>query len=434
MRTIVYALFGALVWLQGVAMAAQLHKLDFNGTTVPVIFEKSDYLPIVSIQLIFTNAGHLSNTKDGQADMSAKLLNEGTKKEGSVGFAQKLDDRAIELHASVGRETFVIEMSALKSEYAYGMERLTDLLADPNYTDEALAQIKRQKIGWLMQKKSDFDYIAATHLRAILFKGTPLARPYDGTLESIQAMTLDDLKGFIDTHLGKNNLIVVAGGALGLEELRAYLAPIIARLPQVETKAMPPVRATDGNVTETIEEADTQQAYIYFGAPFDYSYKAEDQYKAKIAEYVLGGAGFGSRLMEELRVKRGLTYGAYSVLRRTRYASYLSGYLQTKLASQDEAVRTVKAVVRDFVKNGMTQEELDAAKKFLVGSEPLRLETLSQRLHRAFDEYYYGRPLGFTKTQLTHIQNATLEEINAFIKSHPELADLSFAVVTKKKD
>jgi predicted Zn-dependent peptidase len=137
--------------------------------------------------------------------------------------------------------------------------------------------------------------------------------------------------------------------------------------------------------------------------------------------------------MEELRVKRGLTYGAYSVLRRAKYGSYLSGYLQTKLESQQEAIDTVKAVVRDFVKNGITQEELDAAKKFLIGSEPLRLETLSQRLHRAFDEYYYGRPLGYTKAQLEKIRNATLEEINDFIKSHPELAALSFAVVTKKK-
>ena len=432
MRNMFNAVFWAILWVQGVTMAADLHTLEINGTKIPVIFEKVARPPIASLQLVFTNAGHLSNDKDGQADMSAKLLNEGTKKDGAVGFAQKLDDHAVDLHASVGRETFVIELSTLAEEFGYGAQRLAELLGDPNYTDEAFAQVKRQKMGWLMQKQSDFDYIAATHLRKLLFGDTPLGRPYQGTIESVEAMTLEDLRGFIQRRLGKTNLIVVAGGAITLDDVTRALEPVVALLPEVKTRALGPWRASDAQKTEYIPNNDTQQAYIYFGAPFAYSYKEPDQYKAKIAEYVLGGAGFGSRLMEELRVKRGLTYGAYSVLRRAKYASYLSGYLQTKLASQDEAIATVKEVVRDFVAKGITQEELDAAKKFLVGSEPLRLETLSQRLNRAFDEYYYGRPLGFTKQQLEQIRHATLEEINAFITRHPELAELSFSVVTKK--
>jgi len=88
--------------------------------------------------------------------------------------------------------------------------------------------------------------------------------------------------------------------------------------------------------------------------------------------------------------------------------------------------------VDDFVAKGITAEELEAAKQFLVGSEPLRVETLSQRLNRAYNEFYYGRPLGFSKEQLKKIETVTLEEMNDFITSHKELADLSFAIVTKK--
>jgi predicted Zn-dependent peptidase len=396
-----------------------------------VIFETGNFVPIVSMQLVFTNAGHLSNVKDGQADMTAKLLNEGTKKDGAVGFAEKLDAHAIELSSHVGRESFVIELSALKSEFAYGVARLKELLQDPNFTQEALDQVKRQKIGWLTQKKSDFDYIAATNLRQMLFEGTPLARPYDGTMESVEAMTLADLEDFVKTRFGYNNLIAVVGGDISLKVAEGYLAEILPLLPHVGTKTVGPFRASDRNETKEIDE-ETQQAYIYFGAPFDYSYKEKDQYKAKIAEYLLGGAGFGSRLMEELRVKRGLTYGAYSVLRRAKYGSYLSGYLQTKLATQDEAVKLVREVVKEFVTKGITAKELKAAKEFLVGSEPLRTETLSQRLNRAYNEYYYGRPLGFSKAQLQKIEEVSLEEMNTFIKAHPELADLSFAIVTKK--
>jgi len=417
--------------LQGVLMAEMVKEIKIKDAQVPVVFEEGNFIPIVSLQLVFTNAGHLSNTKDGLADMSAKLLNEGTKRDGSVGFAQKLDDHAVDVTAHVGRESFVFEVSALKSEFSYAVERLKELLKDPNYTHEALEQVKRQKIGWLTQKKSDFDYVAAVKLRETLFKGTALARPYDGTIESVKSITLDDIKGFISTHMGYNNAIAVIGGDISFDEAAKYVNEILPLLPKVKKEETKHFIASDKRETVLIPE-DTQQAYIYFGAPFNYSYKEKDQYKAKIAEYLLGGAGFGSRLMEEIRVKRGLTYGAYSALRRTKYASYLSGYLQTKLSTQDEAKALVQKVVDDFVEKGITAEELEAAKKFLVGSEPLRVETLSQRLNRAYNEFYYGRSLGFSKEQLKKIETVTLEEMNAFIISHKELSELSFAIVTKK--
>ena len=419
-----------LIVLQGVLMAESVKEIVIHDTKVPVVFEKGSFVPIVSIQLVFTNAGHLSNPKDGLADLSAKLLNEGTKKDGSVAFAEKLDAHAVELGAHVGRENFVIELSSLKSEFPYAVERLKELLKDPNYTQEALEQVKRQKIGWLTQKKSDFDYIASTKLREILFKGSALAKPHHGTVESVTAMTLEDLKNFMKAHLGYNNVIAVVGGDIKEEEVEPYLREILTLLPKVKVSPVISVKASDKKEVLLVPE-DTEQAYIYFGAPFDFSYREPEQYKAKIAEYLLGGAGFGSRLMEEIRVKRGLTYGAYSMLRRDKSASYLSGYLQTKLSTQDEAKALVQKVVDDFVSKGITAEELKAAKEFLVGSEPLRTETLSQRLGRAYNEYYYGRPLGFSKEQLKKIETVTLEEMNDFITSHKELSNLSFAIVTK---
>lgn len=414
-------------------MAAVVKEIEIKDSKVPVVFEQEKYLPIVSIQLVFKNAGHLSNTKDGLADMSARLMNEGTSKEGSVGFATKLDAHAVEIGAHVGRESFVIEVSSLKSEFDYAVERLEELLKDPNFTQTALDQIKHQKIGWLTRKKSDFDYIAGTTLRATLFKGSVLARPYDGTIESIEEISLEDIQTFLTAHLGYNNVIGVVGGDVTFDEAQGYLKRLLTLFPKVEEKKELTVQAS--NKKEVVfKDEDTHQAYIYFGAPFNYSYKEKDQYLAKIAEYLLGGAGFGSRLMEEIRVKRGLTYGVYSSLRRTKTASYLSGYMQTKLSTQDEAMKIIQEVVDTFIEKGITQKELEDTKKFLLGSEPLRTETLSQRLHRAYNDYYYGRPLDFSKEQLKKIESVTLEEVNKFIKAHTELSDITFSVVTKKEE
>jgi predicted Zn-dependent peptidase len=413
-------------------MSAVIEKVNVSGTEVPVIFEKSSYVPIVSMQIVFRESGSAyEGEKIGLAKMSAKLLSQGTKKDGSVGFATKLENHAIHLAAHAGNETLSIDLSALKSEFGEGVTLLKELLADPNFTQEAVDRIKTQQIGWLTQKRSDFDYMASLGLKKILFDGTPLGRPRAGTIESIEAMTLEDMQRYITTHMGYSNAIVIVGGDIDEGEAKRMITEILGILPRVDLKPLPYIEASDKQEVRT-KEAQTEQAYIYFGAPFALKYSDPEQYIAKVAGYILGGSGFGSRLMEEIRVKRGLAYSAYGYFVNNRLTAYLTGYLQTKLENEQEAKALVQEIVDTFVEKGVTQKELDAAKEFLIGSEPLRSETLSQRLDRAFNEYYYDRPLGYHKEQLKQIETLTLEEINAFIRKHKEIAKLSFSIVTKK--
>ena len=138
-------------------------------------------------------------------------------------------------------------------------------------------------------------------------------------------------------------------------------------------------------------------------------------------------------MMEEIRVKKGLAYSAYSSFVINRTHSYFSGYLQTKVESGEDAVKSVKEVVERFLDKGVTKEELESAKQFILGSQPLRNETLSQRLYRGFKEYYNNRPLGSTTKELKLLEAITLDEINAFIKKHNEIANISFSVVTGEK-
>ncbi len=414
-------------------MATTITDIDIKGAKVPLVFEENSQLPIISLQLVFQNSGELSTPHDGLAEMSAKLLSEGTRTEGSIAFATKLDDKAIHLSAYASRENFVIAASSLKSEFKDAVTLLKALLKDPNYTTEALAKIKRQKLGWLDQKKSDFDYQAGVLLRQTLFASTPLARAYEGTEESVRSIAIKDISSFINSHLGYNNAIVVMGGDISLKDAEHTTKEILSLLPKVDSKLLPAIKASVEQKTDHIYNNDTEQAYIYFGSPFDYSYSSDDQYKAIIMEYILGSAGFGSRIMEEIRVKRGLAYSAYASLRRTKVSSYLTGYLQTKLENEESAKALVKEVISDFVAKGITKQELESAKEFLVGSEALRTETLSQRLNRAFDDYYYGRPLGFSKEQNEKIAGVTLKEMNEFIASHPEITKLSFGIVAKNK-
>ncbi|MDR0467288.1 MAG: insulinase family protein, partial [Campylobacteraceae bacterium] len=113
-------------------------------------------------------------------------------------------------------------------------------------------------------------------------------------------------------------------------------------------------------------------------------------------------------------------------------SSYMSGHLQTKNENRDEAKKIVKEVIEEFVKNGVTNNELEQAKKFLLGSEPLRLETLSQRMSRSFSEFYKGLEIGYVKQELELIEKLSLEELNEFIASHKEIVELTFSIVTNE--
>ncbi len=411
-------------------MSAELRSVMIHGAEVPVIFEQDSTLPLAYMQLVFEDSGALSDQSPGQARMSAKLLEEGTRKDGAMEFARKLESKAITLSTHAGRETMVVELSSLKEVFGDAIELLAQLLGDPNYSYEAYESVKNTLIGKLTQKQSDFDYLANLGLFRALFEGTAMANPIDGTIDSVSRMDYEDLSYHIITHLGVNNLMVVMGGDMEWSEAEAYIQQALFPLKQNSVVPIAHFKASD-MMTTVRDTKETEQAYIYFGAPLDVALGGSHTHLSKIASFVLGSSGFGSRLMEEVRVKRGLAYSAYGRFSLNRSASYFSGHLQTKLESEAEAIEVVKEVVSDFVANGITAKELEGAKLFLLGSEPLRNETLSQRLGRAFNEYYAGRELGYSAKELEMIEAVTLDEVNRFVKNHSEIEKLSFSVITK---
>lgn len=412
-------------------MAAKIETIEINGVKVPLIYEEDKRLPLVTTQLIFRNSGSITDIKKaGLAKFSAKVLNEGTKELGSNAFAEQLESKAISISASTGSETFVMNVSSLKDEYASSLKYLDAILKDPNYSRDSMSKIKTMTLGGLSRKENDFDYIASNELKRIMFDGTVLAQSASGTSESIKSITLRDVKKFIYEHLVLSRAIVVVGGDISIDEVKKQMSQVLKDLPLGEDEPLVHIEVNK-KVTNSVLKKETEQAYVYFGSPYNIKVDDEDYYKARVATFILGTGGFGSRLMEEIRVKRGLAYSAYARVNVSNSSSYMSGYLQTKLDSMDEAKSTVSEVINEFVKNGVTKEELEQTKKFLLGSEPLRVETMSQRLSRTFMEYYKGFPLGHSTTELEKIKNLKLKDLNKFIKEHKEILDISFAIVTK---
>lgn len=412
-------------------MATTINYVDVKGVKVPLIFEQNKNLPLVSMQVVFQNSGSINDDKNpGLVKISAKMMNEGSKKRGSEAFSESLESRAISLSAHSGSETFVFEVESLKEEFKEAQSLFSELLDDPNMDEKILDRVKTTTIGQLSRKESDFDYIAGNLLKSILYKSTPLEHNANGTIESVKKIELDDVKEFLQTHLVISRAMIVCGGDLSLEEAKKSASEILSNL---EVGKSEPLEYFSVAKTpkEQILKRETEQAYLYFGSPYNMSVGDSEYYKARVATFILGTGGFGSRLMEEIRVKRGLAYSAYARVSVAQSHSHLTGYLQTKLESLDEAKKTVIEVFDTFLKDGVTKEELEQSKKFLLGSEPLRVETLSQRLARTFQEYYKYGKVGASAEELEAIRELKLDDLNNFIKKHKEIKELSFAIVTK---
>ncbi|MEV9525350.1 M16 family metallopeptidase [Aliarcobacter butzleri] len=412
-------------------MSATIKHINIKGIEVPIIFEEQKDLPILNLQLVFQNSGYIQDKdKSGLVNLSSSILNEGTKELGSSNFAQILDENAITIHSSNGFETFVIEVSSLKEQSKKAVSLLNDLLKSPNFTQSSLDKIKTIQTGYLKRKENDFDFIAQNQLKALLFKDTALENPSSGTIESISKIELKDIENFLSKTISLNNLIIVAGGNFTQKEIETLIKPILENLKTGEKSEVKKIDFKSQKSEKTLQR-DTEQAYIYFGSSFNIDSKDEENYKAKVASFILGGSGFGSRLMEEIRVKRGLAYSAYGNISINKTHTYFSGYLQTKNETAKEAQELVSKLVDEFVENGVTQEELTAAKNFLLGSEPLRNETLAQRLNKAFTLYYRGLDQNYSKKELEKIQNLKLEDLNNYIKSHKEINNLTFSIVRR---
>ena len=331
-------------------MSATLKQIDYNNTKIATIYEKNKNLPIFNLQLVFTNSGYINdNKKAGITNIVSQLLDEGTKTDGSVKFARKLENEAISISTSTGFETFVIEVSCLKSEYTLALNYLSQLLSDPNITQKSLDKIKTLQISKLKQKENDFDYVASSYLKKITYKNTPLEYTSSGTIETINTIELDDVKKQLKNILNLDNLIIAVGGDISFKQFSSDILPILKNLNSLGETSFDKIQYSKKVEEKTILK-ETEQSYIYFSSPFFIDADSKDNYKAKVASFILGGSGFGSRLMEEIRVKNGLAYSAYGQIKNNKSHSNFTGYLQTKLDNTQKAKEMVTSIVKEFVK------------------------------------------------------------------------------------
>ncbi len=398
--------------------------LKYKNSNIPLLYEFDNSMPVVNFKLIFKASGSVANGKfPGLANLVAKMLNEGTSKLGVSEFANLLELKAVNLSIFSGFETFGFEINTLKENFDYGLNLLINLLKDPNFTQKTLDKIKTLIKGEIASNNTDFDYLSRTELNRLLYENTSLEYPQIGTLESIDKIGLNEVKEFFDALFLENLFIVLAGD---IKE-NINLNELLNCFKNGNKNNLPFIKTSDEQKLSFVKKK-VEQAYIYFGAP--YNVKKDEIFKANVAIFIFGSSGFGSRLMEEIRVKRGLAYSIYARADFGLSSSKIWGYMQTKNESKDDAINVIKSEFLKFVKAGVSQDELNSAKNFLLGSVVLQKETMFGRINIKQKEFYMGEEFGELERTLKKIKALNLDDLNKFIKAHDEILNLSFSVVS----
>ena len=329
--------------------------------------------PLLSMSFAF-RGGAIADPvgKSGTAELLSGLLDEGAGELTSEVFQRRLEDHAIKLGFDAGRDAFAGSLKTLSKhgDEAYGLLRLA--LTQPRFDEEPVTRVRSQVQANLARQLRDPDTIASRAWMAQSFPDHAYGRPVEGTPESIRAVTVDDLRGFMRDRFARDGLIVGVCGDITPEKLAALLDIAFGALP---AKAKPlPVEQTvpAAGVKVFVEHVEVPQSVLVFGQA-GISRRDPDWYAALVMNYLLGGGGFSSKLTEEVREKRGLAYGISTGLNPMDYSALLIGGTATRNAKVDETIAVIRQVWDQLRQDGPAPEPLNDAKTYLMGSFPLQL-------------------------------------------------------------
>lgn len=331
-------------------------------------------VPVISISFSFEGGLAFDpEDKPGVGRLVSILLDEGAGDMDSQAFQASLANNAIHMGFTAGRDAFYGQIKTLKDKKDVAFKLLHMALTQARFDADAIERMKNANVSQIKDDMGDPSWLVARTFNGMVFEGHYYARPGFGDLESMDTITRKDLQEFAKTQFARNVLKVAIAGDISKEEAQKALDDIFGSLPEKTEFPDESQEAQPKYAGKTILlPLDTPQTYIAAGAQ---GVKRADPawFPAVIMNYILGGGGFDSRLMTEIREKRGLTYGVYSTLNSMKYAGVIQANLSASNEKAAEALSLLKKEWAAMAANGPTPEELQDAKSYLTGSVLLDL-------------------------------------------------------------
>lgn len=335
-------------------------------------------VPIISVTFSMAGGAMLDpEGKEGAASLLSSVLDQGAGPHDADAFKTLQDDVAARLGFWAGAERFGGSLRMLRDSRSQSIDLLRLALTEPRFDAEAIERLRRATISGLRRSEESPGSIASRMLNRATFGEHPYGRQVDGTARSVGAVTLDDLKALARRQLTRNKLIVAVVGDTNAQDIGPLLDRAFGALPSgdsvPEAPAWSPAPTKPGGRLLVVQRS-MPQSLALMSLP---GIKRDDPdwYAATVMNYVLGGGGFNSRLMNEVRDRRGLAYGASSRLSYYAKGGLFTASVATMNQRIAESISIIRAQFASMAKDGVTERELAEAKQYLVGSLALTLDS-----------------------------------------------------------
>jgi zinc protease len=388
-------------------MTASVETLSSSPTTVksltsPLGIEvwhvESDVVPLIAVSFIFEGgSAHDPEDKPGVAQMLARLLDEGAGDYNSDAFQERLAARAIELSFNAGNDAVGGSLKTLVKHADEAFDLLRLALAEPRFDPDAVERVRAQTIAGLRYQQNDPGVVATRRFFEVGFSGHAYGRPTSGTPESVASITRDDLVAMHRSMIVRRHVKVAVVGSIDGERLSGLIDKVFGSLPEGEPLAHVEPVALKSAGERIVVDLDVPQSVIRFGTN-GIPWRDPGFIPAYVLNHILGGGAFTSRLFQEVREKRGLAYSVGTSLVSYRAAAMTWGYTATKNERVAECLDVIAAEMARLTGDGPSDEELQKAKDYLIGSYALGFDTSTKIAHTlvqiAFEDLgidYIGR-------------------------------------------
>lgn len=387
-------------------------------------------IPFMALRLGFEGGASLDRpNKRGAVSLMMALLEEGTGDLDARGFAQAVDELATSFNFDASDDSVSVSARMLSENRDEAIVLLKGAISAPAFEQSAIDRVKAQIVSIVQSNSKDPNKIARRAFDAAAFGPHPYGSDLNGTVESIGGLSREDIQNAHSDTMAKDRVFISAVGDITAEELGALLDTLLGDLPA--TGAVKPERVEIGlEPGVTVVPFETPQSVALFGHR---GMKRDDPdfFAAFIANTILGGGGFDSRLMDEVRDKRGLTYGVYSYLAPKDYAELVIGQVASANDRIVAAIDVIKAEWAKIAQEGVTQAELDHSKTYLTGAYPLRFDGNGPIANILVGMQMQRLPIDYANTRNDKVNAVTLEQINRVIKEVYLPDELHFTVVGK---
>lgn len=360
---------------------AQGSKMNIQEVTSPggvkAWLVESHANPLIAIRFAFLGgAAQDAPGKEGQAYFVTSMMDEGAGDLDATTYQEREQALAMRMEFDAGRDVMLGSLQTLteNKDDVFDLVRLA--MSEPRFDEDALDRVRAQIIAGLKFDENDPQTVASLAWDRLAFNDHPYGRPVKGTRESIAAMTSDDLRDYVRRVFARDKLVVSVVGDITAEELGKALDQLFGDLPEKSelmqiAEAEPPL-----GPTREVIAMDVPQSVAQFGhrgiARHD-----DDFIPAYVLNYIIGGGGFSSRLMEEVREKRGLAYSVHSNLFPYRHGAVFVGNVATKNEAVGQSLAVIQSELKRMAEEGPSQGELEGAKAYLTGAYALRFESSS---------------------------------------------------------